>query len=313
VELLVGLVVALAATPLAAALARRTGVVDHPGPLKTHRRPVAYLGGAAVFLGVLAGPIGAGRPSLLLPLGAALLLGTADDLRPLPARLRLGLELVIAVAAALVVPGDTAVRVAVGVLVVVLMNAVNLLDGQDGLAASVGALAALAFACLGGDATPVGLALAGALAGFLAYNRPPARIYLGDGGAYLLGTALAVLPSLADHASTSWSVWIAVPLLVAMPAADTGIAILRRLRAGRPLFTGDRSHVYDQLVDRGLSVTASTGACAAVQLVTGALGVLAARSGVALAAAVTAGALVLLVGAAIVGGFLASPDAAPRS
>ena len=105
-----------------------------------------------------------------------------------------------------------------------------------------GVVICAAFTTLGGAATPVGLGLSGALLGFLVLNRPPARIYLGDAGAYLVGTTIAVLPALTRDASSNWSLWWAVPLLVAVPVVDTAIAILRRLRAHRPLLSGDRSH-----------------------------------------------------------------------
>lgn len=306
-ELLVALVVAFATTPIVARAATRLGVVDQPGPLKTHRAPIPYLGGVAVFLGLLVGPIAVGRLALLAPLALALALGVADDVRPLPPALRLAAEVALGAVAAAVVPGPTLARFATGVLVVVLLNAVNLLDGQDGLAAGVGAVAALGFAALDGDARGLGLALAGALCGFLWLNRPPARIYLGDGGAYLVGTALALLPALTATGASAWSVWIAVPLLVALPVADTSIAILRRLRARRPLFAGDRSHVYDQLVDRGHRVAVSTLLCVAAQMPLTLAGAVGARLAPPEASAVTTAGIVLIAVVAIGGGFLSTP------
>lgn len=309
-EFLLALAVGVIATPLVAVLARRVGIVDRPGPLKTHRRPVAYLGGVAVFAGLVVGAVSLGRVELLIPLALALALGLADDLRPLPATMRLAAECGVGVAAALTVPGDPLVRVATGGLAIVLVNAVNLLDGQDGLAASVAAVSALAFATLGGDARSYGLALAGVLVGFLVYNLPPARIYLGDAGAYLLGTALAVAPALTlvgpDGARSEWSVLLATPLIVAVPLVDTAVAVIRRLREGHPLFAGDRSHVYDQLVDRGWTVRGSTVVLALAQLGLAAAGVLAAGLGAAGALICTVCG-VLVVGVVVVrGGFVAS-------
>ncbi len=286
-ELLVALAVALIVTPLAGSVARRTGIVDVPGPLKTHRRPVPYLGGVAVLSGLTVGVVVVDRLILLVPLAIALAIGIADDVRPIPAATRLAAECGLGGVAALVIPGTTVVRLMTGALVIVLLNAVNLLDGQDGLAAGVAGVSALAFAALGGDARPFGLALAGALAGFLVFNRPLARIYLGDGGAYLLGTALALAPALAltgtvggsvgIGVSGSWAVWFAMPLIVAVPLGDTAIAVVRRLRNGQPLFAGDRSHVYDQLVDRGWTVLGSTVLLALVQVVLASIGVFATR------------------------------------
>ena len=285
--LAVGIVGGLVLTPAARAVALRTGVVDRPGELKTQRVPVAYLGGVAVFLAALAGPLVAGEPLVIVPTGAALLLGLADDLRPLPVGIRVGVELAIAGAGAAVVPGPALARIATAVLVLGLLNAVNLLDGQDGLAAGVGVVIAGGFAALGGPAAPIGLGVAGAVAGFLVFNRPPARIYLGDAGAYFLGTTFALLPALTDHAAVTWSIWWAVPLLVALPVADTAIAILRRLRARRPLLQGDRSHVYDQLVDGGMTVATSTLVGVGVQIVCTAVGLAASQAQPTVALAVT--------------------------
>jgi UDP-GlcNAc:undecaprenyl-phosphate GlcNAc-1-phosphate transferase len=304
VELVVALIVTLIAAPFVRRVAIRLGIVDHPGPLKIHRSPVPYLGGVAVFLGLLVGPIDADRLALLVPYALALALGVADDAMNLTPRLRLGAEVVIGVVAALVVPGPMLVKLGTGLLVIVLLNAVNLLDGQDGLATGACLVSAAAFAILGGDATTVGLALAGALAAFLVFNAPPARMYLGDGGAYLIGTVLATLPALTQHGGTDWSVWIATPLIVGLPIADTVIAILRRSLEHRPLFVGDRSHIYDQLVDRGWRIEASTAGCVILQGALAALGVLAAGLDVRWAIGVSVVSVVGVVALAATGGFL---------
>ena len=295
--LIIALVVTALATPVAARVAVRAGVVDRPGPLKVQQRPVPYLGGLAVFAG-LAGPVAWAQPTLLVPLGLALLLGLADDAVGVSPSLRLAGEVTIGAAAAFTLPGSLSLpgAVATALVVVALLNAVNLLDGLDGLAASVAALGSLGFAVvLDGDARVAAMALAGALVGFLAWNRPPARIYLGDAGSYLVGTGLALLLAVTatadDVANTAGAL-----LFVAVPAADTTVAIVRRWRAGRPLLQGDRGHVYDQLVDRGWSHERSTLACAVAQ---------AAFVGLGLAASVMAdGAAVVLVALviAIVGG-----------
>lgn len=272
VAAVIGIVAGLILTPLARRIAFALNIVDRPGDLKTQHEPVAYLGGVAVFLAALAGPLFTDHVTVLIPMGAALALGLADDLRPLAVPVRIVVEIAIAVTAALAVPGPALARIATAVLALGLLNAVNLLDGQDGLAAGVGVVICAAFATLGGAATTVGLGLAGALLGFLVLNRPPARIYLGDAGAYLVGTSIAVLPALTRDGSSHWSIWWAVPLLVAVPVADTVIAILRRVRAHRPLLSGDRSHVYDQLVDRGMSIRRSTLVCIGVQVLAAAVG-----------------------------------------
>jgi UDP-GlcNAc:undecaprenyl-phosphate/decaprenyl-phosphate GlcNAc-1-phosphate transferase len=303
VSLIVALAVAVIATPFAARLAVRLGVVDRPGPLKVQTRPVPYLGGVAVFAG-LAGPIAWAEPALLVPLGLALLLGLADDVIDVSLRLRLGGEVAIGVAAAVALPGDLSAVgvVATVVAVVVLLNAVNLLDGLDGLATSVAALGAAGFAVvLHGDGRVTAMALAGALLGFLVWNRPPARIYLGDAGSYLVGTGLALLLAHTFVASDGAATPAGSLLFVAVPVADTTIAIVRRRRAGRPLLQGDRGHVYDQLVDMGWSPERSTLACAAAQATFVALGLAVSVLADAVAVGVVAAVIVAVGGAALWG------------
>ncbi|MDQ1467464.1 MAG: UDP-GlcNAc:undecaprenyl-phosphate/decaprenyl-phosphate GlcNAc-phosphate transferase, partial [Actinomycetota bacterium] len=134
--LVVGLAVTLATTPLAMRLATRAGIVDHPGPLKVQQTPVPYLGGLAVFAG-LGVVVAAVHPMLLVPLGLATALGVVDDARGIPAVARLVGEAGIGAAAAAVVPVRWAGPwgpIAVAVAVVVLINAMNMLDGLDALA-----------------------------------------------------------------------------------------------------------------------------------------------------------------------------------
>jgi UDP-GlcNAc:undecaprenyl-phosphate/decaprenyl-phosphate GlcNAc-1-phosphate transferase len=314
VALIVAAAVAVLLTPIAAQVALRGGVVDRPGPLKVQQRPVPYLGGVAVFAG-LAGPVGWAQPALLVPLGLALLLGLSDDVADVSPRLRLAGEVAIGAAAAVALSGSLSPAGVAGMVVVVvaLLNAVNLLDGLDGLATSVAALGALGFSVvLDGDARATALALAGALLGFLVWNRPPARIYLGDAGSYLVGTGLALLLALTATADEGAATTAGALLFVAVPVADTTIAIVRRRRAGRPLFQGDRGHIYDQLVDRGWSSERSTLACAAAQVAFVGLGLaasaMAAGPGVALVAVV-----IVVVGSGAVWAFTAPSQRTTRT
>lgn len=302
--LIVATLLAVVLTPIAARLAVALGVVDQPGALKVHERPVAYLGGVAVFA-ALAAPVAATRPSLLLPLGLAVALGLADDVVDLPARVRVVGEVGIGVAAVVALPGAHTPLGSAGMVVVVvaLLNAVNLLDGLDGLAASVGALAALGFAAvLEAPERSVALAVAGALVGFLVWNRPPARIYLGDAGSYLAGTSLALLFGLVVTTREPVAPAAGALLFVAVPVADTTVAIVRRLRAGRPLLVGDRGHVYDQLVDRGWTAPHTTLTCAGVQGTLVVVGLIV-SSLAGPAAVATATAVILVVGGAVLWAF----------
>lgn len=143
--------------------------------------------------------------------------------------------------------------------VALVINAMNLLDGMDGLAAGTAAVIALGFIAIsagGTDAAEIVLAssLLGVCAGALTANAPPATIFMGDSGSTLIGTVLAFL-------SLNWiriepaSHSIIVPLLfLSVPLADVALAIVRRARNGAGLFEGDRSHYYDILLRRGWSV-----------------------------------------------------------
>jgi UDP-GlcNAc:undecaprenyl-phosphate/decaprenyl-phosphate GlcNAc-1-phosphate transferase len=260
----------LVATPLVMKLAGRLGVVDRPGVLKPQQAPVPYLGGVAVFAGVVVGAA-AGRPSVLIPLALALALGVADDRLDLAPLLRLAGQVTIGATVAVTVPvhlegilGAVAI-VAVTVLVV---NGVNLIDGLDLLASGVVAASALGFALVvHGAGRQLALALVAALVAFGVFNRPPARVYLGDGGSYLLGTALTVLLATAWAPGVAASTGVAALALVAVPAAEVAFAVLRRARGHRSLLAGDRGHPYDRLVDRGWPVLAASGAYLAVAAV----------------------------------------------
>ncbi len=207
-----------------------------------------------MFAGLSSGPPSAG-PTVLVPLAAALGLGVADDRFDLSPVLRLLGQLAVGAAVAVTcpvhLPGAARRRLVVAVTVL-LINGVNLIDGLDMLAAGVAAVAAVGFAvALHGSGRQLAVALAASLVGFLVYNRPPARVYLGDGGSYLLGTALTVL--LAE----SWGPGVPVPVgvaalaLVALPVAEVAFAVVRRARGRRSLMAGDRGHPYDRLVARG--------------------------------------------------------------
>ncbi len=244
----------------------RLGFVDLPdGFLKPHAGAAVPLGGVAVFAAVHTGLVTAGRfdTGLLAASGILLVLGLADDRRSLSPRLRLGVTVVAGMVLGLAADlpastsGTAAVVLAV-VLTVVTVNAVNLFDGLDGLAGSVALVTAAGIAVLAafrGTEMAVALVLAAGIAGFLLWNWPPARLFLGDNGAYTVAVFLVYGFFQASPAGGEVPTMVAACLL-GMFAIDLIVTLLRRGLASRPLFTGDRSHIYDQLRDRGWSVTA---------------------------------------------------------
>jgi UDP-GlcNAc:undecaprenyl-phosphate GlcNAc-1-phosphate transferase len=250
---LAALAIGLVLTPAARRLGHATGLVDRPGhPLKIHARPVPVLGGLAVVAATLVALAIAGDlPPVAVVAAAALALagGTVDDLRPLrPA----GQLLLQAVAAGILVAGfEPGVLGALGLLVLVLActNAVNVVDGQDALAGGLAAIAAtglaLALAGPSPERAAIGFALAGALCAFLAWNRPPARVFLGNGGAYAVGALLAALAAMVVEEDGARGLATAL-LCLGVFLFDLAFTVVRRLGSAA-LATGDRLHSYDLL------------------------------------------------------------------
>ncbi|HEX6148082.1 MAG TPA: MraY family glycosyltransferase [Acidimicrobiia bacterium] len=242
-------------------LGPRIGYLDRPDDpaLKAHESPAVPLGGVGIFLGVHLAALARGGldTGLLAATGIVLVLGLVDDRRGLPPVVRLGVELAAAVV--LVVGGELAggpVFTVLGVALVVLaVNAVNLFDGLDGLAASATLVTALGLAWMAdgkGLGTEVPLETAAAIAGFLVLGWHPAKVFLGDAGAYVLGVVLASV-ILETSGESSAQLMVSSGVLGVL-AIDLAVTMLRRRRSGHPMFLGDRSHVYDQMRDRGLSV-----------------------------------------------------------
>ena len=171
-------------------------------------------------------------------------------------------------------------------LVLGTVNSTNLIDGLDGLCSGVTAIISLSFFLMAshlahwgfsttGDPVRLALAIAmlGAAVGFLPFNFNPARIFMGDAGSVLLGYNCGMLILLfAERASFRWM--LGALMIFALPIFDTSLAVFRRWRSGKPLFEGDRSHFYDQLVQRGLSVRQTVLVCYALTLFYALLGLL---------------------------------------
>jgi UDP-GlcNAc:undecaprenyl-phosphate GlcNAc-1-phosphate transferase len=256
-------------TPLAWRLARRIGVVDHPREYKFHREATPYLGGLAVALGVLAVTAvtaGADRQVLTILAGslAATVLGLIDDWRGVGPLIKLVVEAGIGVALWMAgvragLFGIEALDLVLTVVwVVAVTNAMNLLDNMNGITAGVAAVCALGFfaiAATRGDYLVASLAagVAGGSLGFLRYNFPRARIFLGDAGSLLLGFLLAALGLKLDLIGQSGAVRAAIAvLIVAVPLFDMMLVIAARLHDGRPISQGGTDHTAHRLVVQGL-------------------------------------------------------------
>ena len=306
---LVAIAGSLLLTPLVGALAWKCNAVSRPdGKRKLHARPTPLWGGGAVYFAAIFGvavtykvmPATYDTMVLLTALGASAgllgLLGCYDDRYDMRARWKLVGQ--IAATLPVVLAGCYITRLEMfghglesgwlGILftigwLVLGINAMNLLDGMDGLASTVGIVISIAIAVIAGIqgqevALLLALALAGGLVGFLVYNLPPAKIYLGDCGSMMIGLTLAAL-AMQVSMDTPKTVNLAVAsMLLFVPLLDTTLAIIRRSLKGRGLMIADRGHVHHRLLDRGFSTwqilillggfCLATGAMACVAIVT---------------------------------------------
>jgi UDP-GlcNAc:undecaprenyl-phosphate GlcNAc-1-phosphate transferase len=270
---------ALAATPFAGGLATRIGAIDRPSARGVNQRPdMPLLGGLAVAAAFCAGMVAVDQvPRSALDAqrwwgllaGGLVLIGTGiwDDRFGMTALPKLTLQLIAASIA--IATGFEIGRLSLGETVVDLprwlvwpvsllwivgvTNALNLLDGLDGLAAGVGAIIAATLTVIAWQAGEpfgvfLGLALVGALLGFLPHNFAPARIFLGDTGSLFIGYALALL-ALEGYRRVSLITFLAPLLALAVPILDTALSVLRRVRSHTPIFSADRLHMHHRLLD----------------------------------------------------------------
>ena len=274
--------VAALATPFIRRFALSIDAIDRPNDRNmSHRSAMPLMGGIAVGLGCASGLMAAyflSSESGSLPQIAGfaaggtilLLAGAWDDRFGMGAVGKLFFQIVAAVIAIEVgfsvdVFSDpitsTLLEVPVWILwpvsllwIVGVTNAMNLIDGLDGLASGLGAIIAATLTIICWQAgqwtgVVIGLALFGALIGYLPYNFPPARIFLGDTGSMLIGFGLALL-ALEGYRKTAFLAFIVPILALAIPLLDTLISIVRRLRSGRRVFSADRLHMHHRLLHR---------------------------------------------------------------
>ncbi|MGQ9599936.1 MAG: MraY family glycosyltransferase [Anaerolineae bacterium] len=265
------LVVAVGSTPLMRHLALRLGIIDQPSARKIHINPVPLLGGVAIYAAVVAALLLFGnrfrlKELLSILVGASLMsfLGLWDDRRSLNPFLKLLGQFLAA--SILVLSGvriGTFPWAAVNIVVtlgwiVVITNAMNLLDNMDGLSGGVGAVAAIFFLLLAAMnrqylVGALSAALVGACLGFLIYNFNPARIFMGDAGSLFLGFMLAAVGiKLRFPEGVKIVTWMVPVLIMGLPIFDTGLVIVSRVRRGfNPLTTPGKDHISHRLVAMG--------------------------------------------------------------
>ena len=280
----VALLLALVLTPLIRDISNRLGWVDHPdSERKWHTSSIPRIGGLAVALSyalslcfVVVAPyrnitidIPHSVSSALALAPAALIIlaiGLVDDIRGLKPWQKLVAEVIAAVVAytagfGIYVAQGQAISDWLSLPITVLWlvactNALNLIDGMDGLAAGVGVFATLTSfvaALIHGslELAFVTAPLIGALIGFLRYNFNPASIFLGDSGSLFIGFLLGCFGTLWGQKSATFVGMTAPLIALAIPLLDTTLAVVRRFLSGKPIFMADRGHIHHRLLDRG--------------------------------------------------------------
>lgn len=284
----VAFIISFASTPFVKKLAFKIGAVDVPKDnRRMHKKPMALLGGLAIYWGFLvsvlcfaefvlpSGSVNWGLIGILIGSTIIMVLGIFDDIKPLSAKFKFLIQILAAALPVLLnvrvfaisnpFAADTLIRlpdwfsITFSILWIVgITNAVNLIDGLDGLAAGVSSIAAVALLSIlllqhniTGSLIVLAAALAGGCFGFLPYNFNPAKIFMGDTGATFLGFILACI---SVQGPFKTYVAFAVPMLVlGLPIFDTLFAIIRRLLKGQSPMAPDRGHLHHKLVDKGFS------------------------------------------------------------
>jgi len=287
---LIAAIVTLVATPLVTRLARRFNLIDYPDGRRVNETPVPRPGGIALYLGILVSlavfalchafdteKVQYGLSSDINYFGVALAatvifgVGLIDDIRPIRVRYKLLGQIAAAIIACfsgalfshIANPFQGGVE-ALGIwsypvtifYLVAFANIINLIDGLDGLAAGIVAISSASLFIIalgkgGFDAALLAVALAGSCIAFLRYNSHPARIFMGDSGALLLGFLLGVM-SLFGLVRTPALITLAVPVVIAgVPVVDTFAAIIRRLRARKSITEADTEHIHHRFLAIG--------------------------------------------------------------
>jgi len=268
-------------TALMRRVAIKYGVVDAPNEShKTQKETIPYLGGVAIVLGVLLITIASSivshysastiwlAASVLVPALLLAIVGLIDDIRKLSPWPRFLVQTGVACISALLLvatntlgspTGSLFIDVLVTILWIVgLTNAINFFDNVDGGASGAIAISSAFLAILaiqGGQIliAALSIVLCGATLGFLVWNKPPARIYMGDAGALFLGVLIASLSLRFDPNPINRFASFAVPIfLLAIPILDTSVAVTKRIARGVSPFQGGRDHLSHRLMGRGM-------------------------------------------------------------
>ena len=315
-----------ATTPLVRRFAFKIGAIDIPKDnRRMHKKPTPRIGGLAIIFGFTVATLCFAQPSRQLYgtlSGAAIIaiMGVIDDCKNLPAKLKFVIQIIAALV--VVFAGDIKIDVFTNpnflsdnpywvlpewlsvtltvIWIVFITNAVNFIDGLDGLAAGVSAIMSISLVFISirvGEYSIaiLGIALMGSCFGFLPFNFNPAKIFMGDTGSTFLGFMLATLSIQCVFKSYA-VISFAVPLLIlGLPLFDALFAMIRRILRGQSPMTADRGHLHHRLVDMGFSQKQTVFILYAISGVLGITAVLLAESGVLRALLLVICVLILLL------------------
>lgn len=329
ISLLSALVISFISTPIVKEFAHLVGAIDVPNDARrVHNHPIPRLGGLAIFLGfvlsvVLFADVNLQMRGILLGTVVIVIVGVVDDIMPLPAWFKFILQIAAAFIAVFhgvrieiisnpnvfgnaeyLIFGGLSVPITV-LWIVAVTNSVNLIDGLDGLAVGVSTIATvtmliIALVVADGNVAIVLAALAGSCIGFMPYNLNPAKIFMGDTGALLLGYVLATMSVLGLFKFYAIISFVIPFIVLGLPIFDTVFAFFRRILHGENPMKPDRKHFHHRLIDMGLSQKQAVAVLYSISAVLGLIAVLIMTSGEMRAVLV----LVALVIAAVLASFV---------
>lgn len=296
--LVLAALVSLAATPMVKVMSVKMGAVDVPRDnRRMHDHPIPRMGGLAIFFGFLFAmllfvPLDTAKKGMLLGAVIIVILGIFDDINALSAKLKFAVQIVAALIAVLAGNqinvlsnpnifsanpvwqlGWLAYPVTV-IWIVAITNAVNLIDGLDGLACGVSTISAMTMLVIALlvselDVAVMMAALAGACMGFLPYNFNPAKIFMGDTGSTFLGFIMATV-SINGMFKQYTIISFVVPfLMLGLPIFDVCFAVVRRVSHGQSPMQPDRGHVHHRLIDMGFSQKQAVGVLYVISAILG--------------------------------------------
>ncbi len=276
---LVALFITFILTPVVKNFAVRIGAVDKPDARKVHHGLIPRLGGLAIYAGFMGSvifTIGFTYEMAGIMIGATclVLVGIADDILSLPARVKLLGQIVSAAILVLffgvnidwvnlpyfgIVTFPAIISIPLTIFWIIgFVNTVNLIDGLDGLAAGIATIASIAIALLAFQmgqwvSAAAMVAMTGACLAFLQYNFNPAKIFMGDTGSMFLGYVIGAVSVMGSMKTAAAAVLIVPLVALAVPITDTVLAIVRRKHSGVPVFSPDKNHLHHRLLAKGLT------------------------------------------------------------